>query len=641
MVHQVITLELGKMAQSKSNTEIKTNSKILGLVLASFLVVMGLEGFAQTVSQEKALAFAQNFYNTELSEGNSLKSAQTFKIASIENTSVEDELKSGIISPAYFIINVGENNGFVIVSGDERFQPVLGYSSNGGFDPEDMPESMVSFLNNYKNEITDILSNDTSVKLPKDKKWKSFENGTTKSGTITSEFKLISTTWGQGKNYNDFCPEDKAMVSAAYNGHVPAGCAAVVMSQILKYWGWPTTGVGNNCYVPSNNVYGELCANFESASYNYSNMDEKATSPNNDIAQLIFHSAVAVKTNFSASGSSAFSSATVKAFINNFKFSEKAEFVYRAGYSDTEWSELLKSHLDHNIPLYYRGDNEGKSAHAFICDGYDQAGRFHFNWGWDGRYDGFYAISAMEPINNYNYNSNQGVIINLFPDNNDFSVEDLTADNTTVNKGGNIELSYKQVYTGSNYNGQEVAFSYWLSSDSNIDENDIFLGEDLTTLSSENSIVNKTAGLALADVREGSEYFIIVVAETSENTKELNVSNNISAIKITIANSESAYQKSTMTTSAADFSEASVSVYPNPTKEKVFINANIHFDNDVTITLMDMRGTLLEKKSIGNNDYSGEFSFDLSSYTDGQYIVGIYSADGSYIAKKVMKKGWI
>ena len=35
------------------------------------------------------------------------------------------------------------------------------------------------------------------------------------------------------------------------------------------------------------------------------------------------------------------------------------------------------------------------TRHAFICDGYDDNGLFHFNWGWSGSHNGFFAMSAL------------------------------------------------------------------------------------------------------------------------------------------------------------------------------------------------------------------------------------------------------
>ncbi|MEI6457045.1 MAG: T9SS type A sorting domain-containing protein, partial [bacterium] len=36
-------------------------------------------------------------------------------------------------------------------------------------------------------------------------------------------------------------------------------------------------------------------------------------------------------------------------------------------------------------------------AHAFICDGYNDAGMFHFNWGWGGSFDGYFQINNLNP----------------------------------------------------------------------------------------------------------------------------------------------------------------------------------------------------------------------------------------------------
>lgn len=626
------------MNRLNRNIKGRTEKKVFIILTILFAVLSSLSVLAQPVSNEKALAAAQYFYFNEMPKMNSLKSAPSFEIAKIENITASDLLKSGSITPAFFIINIGNEQGFIIISGDERTQPVLGYSASGSFKDQELPEGMVSVLNQFKNEISDIIKADFSNQLPANSKWNKLSNGTTKSGSISSEFHLISTLWGQGKNYNDLCPADPAMTSSAYNGHVPAGCAAVVMSQIMKYWEWPEKGTGSNCYTPSTATYGELCANFEEATYDFQDMPDKATTASPEVAQLVYDAAVAIKTNFSASGSSAFSSATVSAFVNNFRYSDKAEFVLRSNYSDSEWVELLKSQLDHNIPVYYRGDKEGKSAHAFICDGYDQAGRFHFNWGWDGRYDGFFAISAMEPISNYNYNSNQGAIINLIPNNLDFSVEALSAKNQLVEKGEKVELSYTQIYNGSDFTDHEVAYAYWLSSDPTLDENDIMLGKDFSILSAENNEVEKVAAISLNNVEVSNDYYVFVIAESDENTIDVNPSNNTGMVKITVVPNKELVNKSSVTTSVNDFHESDIRVYPNPAKEKIYIGSDKNLDKDVTITLMDMRGILLEKKSVANHGFSEESSFDLSQYADGQYFIGIYSADGSHITKKVMKK---
>lgn len=721
--------------------------------------------FGQPVLPEKAITIAKSFYYSSLSHTNSLKSAKTvsFSIAKIENITDKSGLKSAKITPAFFIVNIGETDGFIIVAGDERAKPILGYSLNGNYNQDEIPEHIAAFFNGYKNEISKIVDDETYKGLPTDKKWGELEFGSTKSGLIQSSFNLIPTNWGQGKNYNSMCPQDSAMVCPAYNGHVPTGCVAVVMSQIMRYWSWPLAGTGKNCYIPfDHKEYGEQCADFASASYNYNSMDNQISDSNNSVSQLVYHAAVSVKMNFSPSGSSTFSSTTVKAFIDNFNFSAKAEFVERSSYSDADWTALLKKHLDNGVPLYYRGDNEGKSAHAFICDGYNQEGLFHFNWGWDGRYNGFFAISAMSPISNYSYTSNQGAIINLFPANNDFTVDKLTTENTSVPKGSDFTFAYDQVYKGSDFNVQNVVFNYWLSADSIQNEADIFLGQDIATLSSENNRINMVKSIKLPETLANTELYILVEAKADNNAKEINTSNNVVSLKLRIASKKDAeatkstnvcsdvlepnnsanesfylgseanysnnglclsegdedwfefklnsatyfvkvaagkdsshgfygirfnftsgsievvtfetegitntkiwlydsemsliaednnsgknpfarllFRPKSSTTSVSMFTEANFNVYPNPANRKVSISSGIRFDKDVTITLMDMRGTLLEKKAFDNVSYSSEFSFDLSRYADGQYVVGIYSADGAFVSKKIIKKSLI
>ncbi|NQU84136.1 MAG: thiol protease/hemagglutinin PrtT [Mariniphaga sp.] len=746
----------------QNNPAIKTT--ILQFLIVCVFIVSAFSGIAQTVEQDEALIVAQNFYHSNLSRDYNLKSAKniSFNISETVLIKSESELKSAKNIPAFHIVNIGENDGFILVSGDERSQPILGYSMNGNFKTEELTEHIKSFFKNFQNEISDIIENDPNIALTPNNKWDELKNGYTKSGVVNEKFNLISTNWGQGKFYNNMCPEDSRMTSSSYNGHVPTGCVATVMSQLLNYWSWPSSGTGTTCYTPSTySEYGEQCANFESTDYNYSAMPDMVNDVNNDIARLIYHTAVAVKMNFTPSGSSTYSTTTTKAFKNNFRFSEKAEFVYKSKYADSEWTNLLKNHLNNGIPLYYRGDYNGSSAHAFICDGYDPDGRFHFNWGWDGRFNGYFAITAMDPMNNYNYNSNQGAIINLFPLNNDFLVDELSSEKPNLIKNEEITFSYNQVYNGADFNDLPVTFEYWLSENNTLDNNDILLGFDETLLSSENNLVEISKSLTLTEnVEEGN--LNIIVCVKSENIEDINISNNQQTLEITIENNrnetgsnttsvcsdelepnnndyesfyvgnEAAYNNSSLclsegdedwfeftinsetyfakialsdnslhgfygvefsfsgegieiltfetegisdtkiwlfdselqliaeddnggddpfarlfyrpnssTTSASIFESGNINVYPNPVKQKVYINSDIQLGDDVTITLLDIRGTLLETKTFDNTFFNREYSLDLTPYTDGQYIVRIYSANGDYVAKKIMKNSWI
>jgi hypothetical protein len=49
----------------------------------------------------------------------------------------------------YYVFNIGEE-GFVIVSGDDKARPVLGYSLKGNFDVNNLPPAFAEWLDGYQ-----------------------------------------------------------------------------------------------------------------------------------------------------------------------------------------------------------------------------------------------------------------------------------------------------------------------------------------------------------------------------------------------------------------------------------------------------------------------------------------------------------
>ncbi len=88
--------------------------------------------------------------------------------------------------------------------------------------------------------------------------------------------------------------------------------------------------------------------------------------------------------------------------------------------TNEEWAIVLKSELDLGRPLYYSGsDDGGAGVHAFNCDGYDENDYFHFNWGWGGRDDAFYAIGALNTTK-YAFNGYNETILGCYPVSEDY-----------------------------------------------------------------------------------------------------------------------------------------------------------------------------------------------------------------------------
>lgn len=78
-------------------------------------------------------------------------------------------------------------------------------------------------------------------------------------------------------------------------------------------------------------------------------------------------------------------------------YSKAMSLECREWYEIEEWDDLVYAELTENGPVYYEGTGDG-GGHAFVCDGYDsKTGFFHFNWGWSGKGNGYYRLSALNP----------------------------------------------------------------------------------------------------------------------------------------------------------------------------------------------------------------------------------------------------
>jgi Peptidase C10 family/Secretion system C-terminal sorting domain/Leucine Rich Repeat len=210
---------------------------------------------------------------------------------------------------------------------------------------------------------------------------------------------LIKTNWNQGCHYNESCPPD----SAGPCDHTWAGCVAVAMAQIINYYQYPLLGKGSNSYF--HDQYGELFADFTEG-YDYALFPDYLDSPNPDLARFIYHCGVAVNMYYGPGTSGAGS--PFNALIDHFSYSESMEYIYKRNYSSEDWEKRLKENLSDGKPVYYVGWRE-EEGHAFVCDGYDESGLFHFNLGWGGAANGFFSLEDLQ------FSTNQEALINISP----------------------------------------------------------------------------------------------------------------------------------------------------------------------------------------------------------------------------------
>lgn len=388
----------------------KQKSLLFGLL--SFFV---MTVFAKQVDENTAKQVAQNFLATRI-DSQRLNKATNLELVYKPNAVISNQHSSNEPSTFFYVFNTG--SGFVIVSGDDSVTPILGYSTQGVFDPNNLPPNVAEWLDGYKAEISYVIERNIQATGEITNEWltlKNGSNGSSSAKTTLSVNPLMQTQWDQSPYYNALCPHDSV-----------TGCVATAMAQVMKYWNYPATGSGFHSY--NHDTYGTLSANFGSTTYQWDSMPNVLDSDNDAVATLMYHLGVSVDMDYSPEFSGAYviensptpEACSEYALKTYFGYKPTLEGVERDDYTPSQWINLLKTELDEGRPILYVGFGNG-GGHAFVADGYDTNNYFHFNWGWGGYYDGYFQIDALNPGDvgtgggSGDYNYGQQAVIGVEP----------------------------------------------------------------------------------------------------------------------------------------------------------------------------------------------------------------------------------
>ena len=346
-----------------------------------------------------------------------------------------------------FYTFVGDNGkGFVLVSADDCVLPILGFSANGIFAIDNMPIHVKEWLDDYEDQIRFYRtlsgrhiqrSNNPGDSIRKSRWDGLLGDNPPMPPQYTSVAPLLTTQWGQRALYNSLCPYDSIHSSRAVTG-----CVAVAMAQVMKYWGHPTTGYGSHSYTHS--TYGTQSVNFGTTTYAWSNMPDSLTTSSstteiNAVATLLYHVGVAIDMDYGVSGYGGSNAYTINesnapnlfgttsvpsaenALRYYFKYRSNAHHILYSDGSDAQWISIMQNELNNSRPIIYSG-RDSTGGHSFVCDGYNNSGLFHFNWGWQGHYDGYYAIGSLNPgvggtggNSTYTFNLRNSAIVSIRP----------------------------------------------------------------------------------------------------------------------------------------------------------------------------------------------------------------------------------
>ena len=378
----------------------------------------------------------------------------------------------------FYVLNSTQEGGFVIVSADDRVQPILGYSEEHTFDASNMPPNLREWLMGYEQQIHYAIDENIEPAEEIVAEWGTLlEGGAIAPKSTTAVNPLLTTQWDQSPYYNQLCPSYFFGL-----GHTQTGCVATAMAQVMKYWNYPAHGRGYHSY--NCNYYGTQSANFANTTYDWSHMPNQLTSSSsatqiNAVATLMYHCGVSVEMDYGYSGSSAYTSDVADALISYFRYDYNTHFDSRANYFfDSNWISLLKTELNAGRPIVYDGHGAA-GGHAFVCDGYDNSNYFHFNWGWGGSCNNaYYSINNLTP-GTFDFTSNQGAVIGIKPSTNTGPEIEMYS-TLNVNDawfGSNITGTIQILNTGSSFTGymavvifneEEIAVSSQVFSVSNL-----------------------------------------------------------------------------------------------------------------------------------------------------------------------------
>ena len=369
----------------------------------------------------------------------------------------------------YYVFNVSDGEGFVIVSADDRVKPILAYSTTGSFNPNGISDGFQFILNGFREELQYVREHNLSATPDITAEWKSVaETGNLQKGRQARAVvgPLCQAMWDQDAPWNSLCPEDPA----GPNGHVYAGCVATAMGILMKFHDWPNHGTGEHTNPYSG--YGPQTVNFGETDYHFELMPNTLDSLSTEddifyIAQLLYHIGTAVDMSYSPYGSVSYNSVVGGAFRGYFRYDcdiFKYQNYGNNNYSNEEWAQVLKDGgLDEHLPLFYSGDDDsGAGGHAFVCDGYDENDYFHFNWGFSGEDNAwcplgalnftFYSLNTMNGFTGHiipqesEYYSRPDSVVNMqVIENADLNGVKLQWTNPTLSVGGNDLTSIETV----------------------------------------------------------------------------------------------------------------------------------------------------------------------------------------------------
>ena len=362
----------------------------------------------------------------------------------------------------YYVVNL-KGGGFVVTSGDTAMEPILAYSKEGVWNTNAAENPLMAMLNidvaammaelcsantnNAAHATASVQQQGGGLRLAgtasvqqqdgKAAKWARLRAAASGKGGLrlqaskpTADLRcdqLVQSKWGQsGHGENYYTP-----------GSAVCGCVATMGGQTMRFWQYPTTSISAIA-----NWYGSCNYSGTQKGWDVNGYDASASATTRTAWNPAFggtYNWSYIKLSPSSYDSSTYKAAIGKltrdvgmtCFMNYNQNNSGAsgapgavfghrivdQFTYAnskitSGWNDSSRAAMLGS-LDAGLPCPTL-----VPAHAIVADGYGYDGSgtlyVHFNFGWTGSSDGWYAPPDLSAANS-KFTSIQDVMYNVYP----------------------------------------------------------------------------------------------------------------------------------------------------------------------------------------------------------------------------------
>ena len=310
-----------------------------------------------------------------------------------------------IVEDAIYVM--GNEDGNIITPVYDGIQPIIGtWEEKGG----EIPPALQDWLQEYVSEIEWFNRVGESLVPPEGEGLVTQRAPKAPRPSVSA---MLETKWSQLSPYNN---------NIVFDGKkCPTGCNTTAAAQIFAYYG--KKGYYRGCpstdaYITASNGY-VVNALPSLPIFDYANLANKPKTDKQKaaVAQLMEYIAYTFHSDFKTNSTGASPKQVATYLKDNLRMGSFISYITAKKLGLSAFETYIYNELLQGRPVMVAGWTSSGGGHTFVIDGYDaNTGLYHVNWGWGGSYDGWFALSALEPKASVAYNSNKVAIIGIQPD---------------------------------------------------------------------------------------------------------------------------------------------------------------------------------------------------------------------------------